>query len=524
MFKNLKGALPRRRATSRGKIPFPIWWILLTLLYCGVFTTVEFIGSPVSGLSGFMNLAVQYCVVMFATSGIIGLISVNRYVFALTFPLLTSTSTVLSYYKLVMDVSFTPMMVEVALINDLKTWLTVIDTHLIFWFMLSLSLSIAIVVLRFRILKPSGLTASAIHLLLSILIILIPLKIVERFRMPVTNRMPYSLFEVTRQYFENRKAIAVQRDAFDGVSVTSTADAPDVVVVLGEALRSDHLGINGYRRQTTPLLAKETDLVSFPNVYSDYIFTHLSIPHIVTRADSVNPDIAYSEPSFISLFNKAGYESQWISNQDNVNSYVYFLHEADSLVYSNAAKSLYDFSSWYDADLLLHISRALQEGKGSKLLVIHSIGSHWWYKSHYPDSLAVFKPELDSRILSELTDEQIINSYDNTVIATDRFIADIIAMLRERNAILIYISDHGESLGENGNYLHKGDSPELHNPACFVWWSESYANAFPDKVRALRQNKDRRWRTDAIFHSVVDGAGLETAVLDRNQSLFHHED
>ena len=504
----------------RRRVPFAAWWIGLTAAYCLVFTTVEFIGSPVSGAGGLATLAAQWCVVAFATSGMIGLISVNRYVFAGAFPVLAVLSAVLSYYKLAMGVSFTPMMLELAVVNDLRTWMTVIDWRLVAVACLALCASGAVVWLRWRLVRPLGRDRALDYAALSVAIILVPSVFVGRFRMPVMARMPYSFYDVTRQYLEDRRDVATVRSAFDDVAVKGAEEPPAVVVILGESLRADHLGLNGYRRQTTPLLAGEQNLVSFPNVYSEYTYTHVSVPHIVTRADSVNPDAAYTEPSFITLFNKAGYRTWWISNQDNVGSYAYFIHEADSVVYGNAAKSLYDFSSWYDADLLPHIRRALGRGGEPSLVVAHAIGSHWWYKSHYPDSLAVFRPETDSRILSDLTDEQLVNSYDNTIIATDRFVAEVIGMLRERPALLVYVSDHGESLGEDGNYLHKCDAEELRHPACFVWWSDSYGGLFPEKVAALRGNAARHCRTDVVFHTVIDGAGLETEVLDPAQILF----
>lgn len=243
----------------------------------------------------------------------------------------------------------------------------------------------------------------------------------------------------------------------------------------------------------------------------------------MTRADSLNPDRAYNEQSFITLFRKAGYHTLWISNQDITSSYAYFMHEADTLLYVNSGKSFYDFDRWMDIDLLPHFSKEAMKHKRN-LTVIHSIGSHWWYNAHYDVSSAIFHPTANSRILSELTNEQMINSYDNTIVETDRFLSGLINMIRHRNAILIFISDHGEALGENGNYLHADDYPQLHYPAAFVWWSDTYGLNYPDLIDALRKNSPNRHTTDEIFHSVIDAGRINTPVYNPQLSLLKYEE
>ena len=135
---------------------------------------------------------------------------------------------------------------------------------------------------------------------------------------------------------------------------------PDVVVVIGESLRSDHVPMNGYHRNTMPRLSRDSTLISFAHVFSEPWCTHTSVPRIMTRADSANPDIAYKEQSFITLFKRAGYHTVWLSNQDSNSTYAYFMHEADSLVMGNPAKSMYNFDKWLDVELVpdIQIGRA----------------------------------------------------------------------------------------------------------------------------------------------------------------------
>lgn len=120
-------------------------------------------------------------------------------------------------------------------------------------------------------------------------------------------------------------------------------DTLTVIVVLGESLRADHLQLNGYRRNTTPLLASDVRICSFPNVYTKEVFTHTSLPVILTRADSIDDKRAQTERSFISLFKKAGF-SYILACQSGTCKYLFgFMYEADTLIYANEGKNVYMF-------------------------------------------------------------------------------------------------------------------------------------------------------------------------------------
>ena len=114
----------------------------------------------------------------------------------------------------------------------------------------------------------------------------------------------------------------------------------------------------------------------------------------------------------------------------------------------------------------------------------------------------------------------MINSYDNTIVETDRFIHQIIDGLRGSDAVLIYLSDHGESLGEDGYFLHGTDRSELHYPACFVWFSDGYKKKYPAKVDALKRNARRRLRTDFLFHSIIGAASIESVYKEESLDIF----
>ena len=280
--------------------------------------------------------------------------------------------------------------------------------------------------------------------------------------------------------------------------------------------------MNGYERNTMPLIAQEENLISLTNIRCTGSHTSQSLPFIMTRADSLNPNRGYNEQSFITLFKKAGYSTSWIANQDIGSSYAYFAHEPDTLIHVNSLRSLYSYDLWLDTDVIKPFADwRVKTNDYPALTIIHSIGSHWWYKSHYSSDDAVYKPELTSKELSVLEKEQIINSYDNTIIATDRFLKALIDIVRNDNVIIIYISDHGEALGEDGIWLHGTDCAILHDVACLVWYSNVYETYFPEKIKALKQKASVQGSSDDLFYSIIDAGGLRTDVLIPEKSVFY---
>ena len=121
-------------------------------------------------------------------------------------------------------------------------------------------------------------------------------------------------------------------------------DSLDIIVVIGESLRPDHLQLNGYPRETNPMLSKRRNVISFPNVYSQYTHTAVSVPVLMTRADSIHPEYQYNETSFIAILRQQGYHTAWISNQDMRESYAFAPLECDTAIFVNAGKSTYVFS------------------------------------------------------------------------------------------------------------------------------------------------------------------------------------
>ena len=505
-----------KRIFVNKNVKYHTFIVLLTLIYAAVATLAEFHDSPYDSFRDFVILAMQAGVVTCATYSLMMLLALNRWVFAVVFPLLMLCTSVLVYFRYTAGIALTPMIIELCFVNDASMAFTLVSVWLVVSAVLALVYAALAVYVRFRYVP----TPSVIpNLIAGLLLLALFNGLVPRFERPVAERMPFSFYYCIKNFMVNRNVAMAERPAFDRPAICHT-DTLTVVMVIGESLRADHLQLNGYHRETTPCLASDTSVVSLPHVFTREVFTHTSVPAMLTRADADNPQAAYEERSFIDLFNKAGFRTAWLANQEAVKNYVYFMNECDTLVYVNGGKSMYVFEKWLDSDLLPYFDEELSRKEPLKLILLHTIGSHWWYESHYDDDSRRFEPVIKTRVVSSCTDEELINSYDNTIVNTDKFLMSLIERLRDKRALMIYLSDHGESLGEEGYYLHATEHWTLNWPACMVWMSDSYAATFPDKARALRTNAKDRHTTDFLFHSILSGADIESDYVIDSLNIF----
>lgn len=248
-----------------------------------------------------------------------------------------------------------------------------------------------------------------------------------------------------------------QASASSWTEVEASNDSSNLLIIgLGESLRADHLGIYGYRRNTTPLLsALKQDLYIYKNAYSGGPNTWTSIPSMFTKFNK-KPQLS---KSIISLANDAGYETYWLSNQSKVGNWVFS-------VSSIALQSKYAFFTTngskheikYDSELLPKLISILKnrDVNDKTLIVLHFYGSHMYFKDRYPKKYSKYHGG-DSGL------EKDINEYDNSVLFTDYILSQVLKISNEYNAKFIYMSDHG--LGNtNGDLALKHDvrnKPEI---------------------------------------------------------------
>lgn len=488
----------------------------ITLLYGITYILIDFIDTPVSNFKDVVILSSKCAYMVIMTGILLYFLSIKKYVFAVFFPLLTLLCSALSYYKLTFHVELTQMVIDLALVNDFRTSADAISWQLVLLLFIVLFISISLVVYRF---KKVEVYLSNIQFII-FLILLLVIDNTYVLSKPLVRHTPFSIYYSFVSYLENKRTIAEVRPDFNE-KIVCNSDSLVVVFVLGESLSAKNMQLNGYYRETTPYMMKEKNIISYPHIYSEYGYTHESVPYILTRADHQNPDLGYEERSFITLFKKAGYYTTWLANQESGNTFIYFMNECDSLVNISNGKSLFIFDKWLDEDIFPHYKNILSESHSKKFILVHTIGSHWYYNNHFPDDFKRFSPITNSKMVSSNTHEQMLNSYDNTVIYSDYIWYNLINEIRNIPSIMIYLSDHSENLGENGHYTHgDGDWPAQHYPGCFIWYSDTYKLKYPKKIENLEKNKNKKYNTSFLFHSILDAGDIQTVYLNDKEDIF----
>ncbi|HOJ50661.1 MAG TPA: sulfatase-like hydrolase/transferase [Spirochaetota bacterium] len=356
--------------------------------------------------------------------------------------------------------------------------------------------------------------------------------------------MPYSIFSSTLSYVKESfalKKLKVEREKLFDFNVTnSNNDRLKVILIIGEAARAENFQINGYNRETTPNII-ERRVIYFKNVLSCATITRIAVPCLMTKADFKDSEKSLKEISIINVFKKSGFYTAWISNQGflgvNETPVSIIASEADLTLFLNKSG---DFGRLkiIDENLIEPMTDILRDKKNEKVFItLHTIGSHWRYDSHYPESFKKFKPVCNENTQSLCKQEEVINSYDNSILYTDYFISRVIDALKDENAIVFYISDHGESLGENGLFSHWDiniDVPEQRRVPFIIWCSEKYKKSLSNNYSNLLKNQKRfnydldkdqlldenkNISHDYIFSTVLGCAGVRSNIIDTNLNL-----
>ncbi len=295
-----------------------------------------------------------------------------------------------------------------------------------------------------------------------------------------------------------------------------------VVLVIGESARFDRFQINGYIRDNSPNLAAIKNIRSFKSTSCDSI-TYTSVPCMLKRAGVAHP----RENTFLSVFSKLGFRTSWLASQ----SMLKYLNSLESkIIYDEVdfvllpgGSLLYPMNT-LDQDLLPYLDKMLAEKEAKKMIVLHTSGSHWDYEARYTDDFAKYRPTcsglIHKRDPSYCTRQEINNMYDNTILYTDHILSEIITMLKNKNAIVFYTSDHGESLGENEVYGHGGNNiPEQITVPFFIWTSDSFNNNNPQIQQKISANDRREIDYRYLFHSILDCAGIKSMAINLDLSL-----
>ena len=337
---------------------------------------------------------------------------------------------------------------------------------------------------------------------------------------PFGRTWPFGLAVRGYDFWKERKYLddlqLKNRNFAFGAHQASHQDTPQIVVmVIGESSRYDRWSLNGYRRETNPLLTQEPNLVSFSDVLTGVAATRISVPVMISRKPITESlHAGFSEKSFITAYKEAGFKTYWISNQMSFGKFdtpiSVFANEADVTQFLNLG-GFTDTSS-FDQALLAPLKAAMDDPNPKKLIVLHTLGNHWNYSHRYPQEFDKWQPSLfgiDNPAYTNLANRQALNnSYDNSVLYTDWFLAQVIKTLKSSNQLsaMMYFSDHGETLYDGSCKIafHGHNTQFEFHIAALMWYSDLYKAAYPEKVEQLIRHKRARLNTENVFDSLLD--------------------
>lgn len=301
-----------------------------------------------------------------------------------------------------------------------------------------------------------------------------------------------------------------------------TAEVPGrevYVYIIGEASRAMNWQLYGYGRETNPLLSQEEGLVVFRDVLTQSNTTHKSVPLILSSVATDEHDELYRRKGLPALFNEAGFDTWFISNQSRQGAMIdHLAHDAKHLIYIRSPR--------HDTQLLDEMRKAIEKSTSRKLFfILHCYGSHFSYHQRYPREFAYFQPDNDVAIAKQHR-PMLVNAYDNSVRYTDYVLSriiDYLGSLENTSSALLYCADHGEDLIDDHRerFLHASPTTTAYQlyVASLAWFSESYRERFPEKVAAAEANATAPATTHALFHTMADMASIRGRFLTTKVSL-----
>jgi len=339
---------------------------------------------------------------------------------------------------------------------------------------------------------------------------------------------------IDRNYFTTPLPYHIR--GLDAKMAVSTNNKPTLLVVmLGETARAQNFFYNGYTRNTNPY-TQDLDIISFQHVSSCGTATAHSLPCMFSSftRNNYSKDKANAQDNVLDIINHAGADVTWFDNDGGdkkVASHI-IKHE----ISTDKINTDCNGSSCYDDILVQKLStfidtqsKKVTDNVKNQLVVMHTIGSHGpTYYQRYPIEKEEFTPACRRSDIENCSDQEIVNVYDNTIAYTDYVLSEIIKELKsvndQYNVAMVYISDHGESLGENGLYLHGtpytfAPQEQTHVP-WLMWLPEQFASAQHINANCIRQEaKTEIFSHDNLFHTLLGLFNISTTVKDNELDI-----
>lgn len=325
----------------------------------------------------------------------------------------------------------------------------------------------------------------------------------------------YSVIKLARETLKDNTPVPMKATATDSKLVSQDGPHKLAILVVGETARSDHFSLNGYKRDTNPELEKQ-GVVSLKNMWSCGTATAVSVPCMFSDLPQKDFDIgeAKNRENALDVLKRMGVQVLWRDNNSDSKAVALRVEFQD---YKKSPPNTVCDSECRDLGLLVGLQDYINKHADKDILIVlHQMGNHGpAYYKRYPKAFEKFTPVCKTNELSQCTQEQIINAYDNAILYTDHFLAKVIDLLKANDAkyatTMAYLSDHGESLGENGLYLHGAPyafSPDAQRHVPAVLWFGKNNRYTVDQFKAF---ENKRFSQDDLFCALLLGFDVQTS-------------
>ena len=303
-----------------------------------------------------------------------------------------------------------------------------------------------------------------------------------------------------------------------------------IIMVVGEAARADRFSLNGYSKETNPLLKQEKDVINFSNMYSCGTATAESVPcmfSIFDRADYDYKKGKSTENILDVLKNTNKVQILWRDNNSDSKGVALRVDFEDYR--TSQTNTICDDVECRDEGMLVGLDEYIKKHKDKDILIVlHQMGNHGpAYYKRYPKEFEKFTPVCKTNQLEQCTQEEVSNAYDNAILYTDYFLSKVINFLKPysntHETAMFYMSDHGESLGENGIYLHGLPyfmaPDEQKHISSLIWFGDEFKNDMD--MEKLNSYKNKQFSQDNLFHTLLGLFEVETGVYKKDMDILN---
>ncbi|WP_121020753.1 phosphoethanolamine transferase [Helicobacter vulpis] len=297
-------------------------------------------------------------------------------------------------------------------------------------------------------------------------------------------------------------------------------DVPNVILIIGEGASKNFMGVYGYPVPNTPFLSslaeREQNLFVFDNVISAFANTYSVFQTLLNYGDVENSAIPwYQQKNLGVIFNLAGYKTFWLDAQDDLSRNNVFAFLAHPFTYKYWANGPLDIqNSTQDGWILDVLTQHGQPQLASKnFILLHLFGSHAIYKRRFPKAFAKFTPAdipYQGLHVQDEKDKQIVADYVNSLYYTDYILSEIFKLFENKDAVIIYLSDHAQDIFEsNQTYGHRCSSFGVEIPFV-IYVSDLFKQKHPEKLKQLAQAVHKPFMSDDLIHTLLPLVGIHT--------------